>query len=124
MKPKKTPRQKKRTKWLAGATQWQRLGTESYEESILITRIKRKPPSYRLEYVREDGKVMAAMLLKSAKPQKGYDVLLDGLHGFHAPTRRQALRAFGEMHKTLEQGAPPVELPTEAADALLKDGQP
>jgi len=80
------------------------------EEGVLITRIKRKPPSYRLEYVRDDGKVMAAMLVKAPKGIKGYDVVLDGEgNAFHAPTRRKALVAFGEMHKTLEWAAPIIE---------------
>lgn len=117
MRPKgKTTRQRKRLKWLVGATKWRRVGTETMEEEILITRILRKPPSYRLEYVRDDGKVMAAMLVKSPKGTKGYDVVLDGLNGFHAPTRRKALVAFGELHKTLEKAGDSDVGRTDAGD--------
>lgn len=114
MRKPTTPRQKKRLQWLVGATKWRRLGTETLEEEMLITRIDRKPPSYRVEYVRDDGKVMAAMLVKAPKGERGYDVVLDGQGaGFRAPTRRKALLAFAELHKTLEQAAPISE---EAAD--------
>jgi hypothetical protein len=80
-----------------------RLGTETFEEGVLVTRIKRKPPSYRLEQVMDDGRLKVAMLVKAPKGQSGYDVVLDGYGlGFRAPTRRKALRRF----VALEAGAP------------------
>lgn len=101
--PAKTKRQKKRIKWLEGATKWRRTGVETIEEEMLITRITRKPPAYRVEYVRADGKIMNAMLVKAPKGEKGFDVVLDGQGaGFRAPTRRKALVAFAKLHMTLE----------------------
>ena len=105
--PKKTKRQKKRTKWLSDATRWKRVGEEAIEEEILITRISRIPPSFRLEYVRDDSKIMAAMMVKAPKGQRGFDIVLDGSGGgFRARTRREALRAFSKLHQKLEQAAP------------------
>jgi hypothetical protein len=102
----KTPRQKKRLKWLVDATSWRRIGEETLEEEVLVTRIKRKPPSYRLEHfvtvIEGDPpapvvKTKVAMLIKAPKGQKGYNVQLDEKHGFQAPTRRKAIIAFAAL---------------------------
>jgi hypothetical protein len=56
-----------------------------------------------MEYVRDDGKIMAAMLVKSPKGRRGFDVMLDGDgNGYWAPTKGAAIAAFAEAHGTLE----------------------
>ncbi len=82
---------------------WRRLGEETLLGDVLLTRIGRKPPRWRMEYVRDDGKILAAMLVKSPKGRRGFDVMLDGDgNGYWAPTKGAAIAAFAEAHKTLE----------------------
>ena len=86
-----------------------RVGTEEEVEEVLVTRIARKPPRYRLEYPGADGKTYAAMMIK-AKNSQGYDVLLDdNMEGFRAPTRKAAVIAFREMVELVPVGQPSSE---------------
>ena len=55
-KPKRSTRQRKRSKWLASATRWRRVMTEEmFGLDVLATRVNRKGPGWRLSKVGEDG---------------------------------------------------------------------
>lgn len=102
--------QKKRLSWLASATRWRRVGTESFEDEVLITRVRRKPPMYTLEHVNDEGQVNKALLIKAPKGEKGYHVQLTEDYGFYAKTRRKAILAFAGLGEAIK-GADSEALP-------------
>jgi hypothetical protein len=103
MKP--TPRQRKRIEWLAGATRWTKIGSETVEHDVLITRIQRKPPFFKLETYDISGKKMTAVLKRVRCTGKGavnskeprWELILGPTwaKGFH--TKRRALLFFARI---------------------------
>lgn len=55
---KQTTRQRKRTEWMTKVLRWRRVGTEEmFGLDVLAVRTHRKPPSWRLSKVMEDGEL-------------------------------------------------------------------
>lgn len=105
-----------RRKALPFPTEWFAMARELEREGVLLTRIGRKPPRYRMELPLDNGTVKAAMLIKAPKGNKGYHVVLDDAgNGYAAPTKRKAIKAFTELQsaEVAEDGA-----------ILSKDGTP
>lgn len=81
------------------------VGTETEEHGVFLTRIERKPSSWRLEqYV--DGEKMIALLRKLPRGLKGWEVHILGGENqaliLRYGTRKQAILAFKEMRPLRE----------------------
>lgn len=97
---KKPP--KKRTKWEMSATRWRRIGEESEYSDILLTRVSRKPPAYRLEQVSADGVPLYALLVKCPKGIKGYDLRTPDKVQRRFATKKKAMKFFAQLqHENL-----------------------
>lgn len=102
---KQTKRQKKRSRWLASATRWRRIGEEQEYGDIFLTRISRKPPAFKVEAVTDTGDIFHCALQKAAPGVKGWDVIIPqsseegeaGLKTIHWRTKRAALEFIGTL---------------------------
>lgn len=107
-------RRKPRRKPLPFPTEWFAMAREFERDGVLLTRIGRKPPRYRMELPLDNGTVKAAMLIKAPKGNKGYHVVLDDVgNGYAAPTKRKAIKAFTELQSAEVVDVPHVDTPEE-----------
>jgi hypothetical protein len=92
------------------------VGAEYEFEEVLITRMRRKPPMYKLEAVSSKGVTVVGTMLKAEKGFKGYSLLVPGPQNepllVRFATRKQAIRAF--FH-SVERREPAVEAAPEGA---------
>lgn len=83
-----------------------RVGTETLECGVLLTRVRRNPPMWTLECVAENGKMSKALMTKAPKGQRGWYVQISEEYGFDAFTRKEAIRTFQLMSEAAAKAAP------------------
>ena len=112
MRPRSTSKQRKRLEWLASATRWRRVGTEELQDEIVLVRVKRKPPLWRLEhYIELDGqpKKVVAIMEKAPKGERGWLVIVPNEegepHALRFRTKRQAILGFSKLEPLREEEA-------------------
>jgi len=76
VKPKKTKRQRERTKKLGQAVRWRSVSEETEHGDVLLTRVSRKPTAYKVEAVSPSGEIIHCGLQKCPKGVTGWDVLM------------------------------------------------
>ena len=80
------------------------IARESEREGVLLTRVSRKPPTFRAETVDDNGNSIIVALQKAPRPMRGYTVLLPNGEGVVFPTRRKACKYIADLQVT-EVGA-------------------
>ena len=98
--PAKTPRQRKRIKWLASCTSWTRIGEERMYNEILVTRVNRKPPAYKCETTDDKGNQVVVALEKAQKGVKGWVVYLEQGAAQIFRYKRQAMAWIADLQVT------------------------
>ena len=79
-------------KWFHATMQARfRVGSEELHGDILLTRIKRKPPLWKVETYDSNGNKVECALSKAPKGIKGWEVILPKGEGARFRTKKQAL---------------------------------
>ena len=73
------------------------IARESEREGVLLTKVSRKPPTFRAETVDDKGNPIIVALQKAPKPMRGWTVMLPKGEGILFPTRRKACKYIGDL---------------------------
>lgn len=92
-------------------TEWFEGVKETEREGVLVTRINRKPPTYKCETVDSNGLQVVTGLKKSAPPLRGYEVLLPKGESIYCKTKRAALRFIASLETEVHEPTPEEDLP-------------
>lgn len=111
-KPKRSTRQRKRSKWMAGTTRWRRVETEEmFGLDVLAYRTHRKPPQWRLTKVAESGEVYYYALRKFKRLSNMFPCTqtpswelagpegFEGVHTYHN-TKMGAIRLCADLDES------------------------
>jgi hypothetical protein len=74
---------------------------ESEREGVLLTKVCRKPPTFRAETVDDEGNQIVVALQKAPKGSRGYTVMLPKGEAVYFPTRRKACKYIGDLQTTV-----------------------
>lgn len=81
-----------------------RVGTEEMHGDILLTRVERKPPTWKAETSDSKGQPVICALQKAPKGSRGFNVILPGGNLVGFATKRIALKFIAHLEA---EGQPP-----------------
>ena len=82
------------------------IARESMREGVLLTKVSRKPPTFKAETLDEAGNRIVVALQKAPKPMRGWTVMLPKGEGLYFATRRKACKYIGDLQTTEVEAAP------------------
>jgi len=78
---------------------------ENEREGVLLTKVSRKPPTFKAETTDDKGQPIVVALQKSPRPTRGWIVMLPKGEGLYFPTRRKACKYIGDLQTTVVEEA-------------------
>ena len=100
---KKAPivkRRKQRRNALPFPSDFFTIARETEREGVLLTKVCKKPPTFRAESLDDQGNLITTALQKDPRPLRGYTVMLPGGIGHRFPTLRKACKFVGLLQAT------------------------
>jgi hypothetical protein len=81
------------------------MACEEEREGVLLTKVSRKPPTFRAETTDDKGNSVIVALQKSPRPTRGWTVMLPNGEGLYFATRRKACKYIADL-EVVEVGPP------------------
>jgi len=73
------------------------MANEEEREGVLLTRVCKKPPTFRAETTDSKGQPIVVALQKAPRGSRGYTVMLPKGEGLYFPTRRKACKYIADL---------------------------
>jgi hypothetical protein len=84
------------------------MAAESEREGVVLTRVSKKPVTFRAETTDDKGNPIVVALQKSPRPTRGWNVMLPQGEGLYFATRRKACKYIADL-QTVEIEATDVQ---------------
>ena len=94
---KKKIKAAQKRKWRESCSNWHWLGQESLYGDVLITRVRRKPPMFRLEQHDVSGDIIKGYLIKAPQGMRGWSLHLGKDVAKVFRTKRRAIEFFARL---------------------------
>jgi hypothetical protein len=79
------------------------MASEEEREGVLLTRVSKKPPTFRAETTDDKGQLITVAIQKSPRPTRGWNVLLPKGERMYFATRRKALKWVSLLQATVDE---------------------